>query len=196
MLIGSTQLSPVEVTGLYQAVASGGFQSPLKAIRSVLDSDNQPLQRFEYRIRQGADEQAIFLLQHALMHVSTHGSARSAKRALGELQFAGKTGTSSRQRDSWFAGYTGDLLAVVWLGSDDNADTAFTGSTGALPIWTDFMRAASRQSLLPLPPEDIVYAWVDLPTSHRSRARCASAVKLPFVAGTEPTGTLSCSQKR
>ena len=74
------------------------------------------------------------------MLVTTHGTGRDAAARLPRgMVVAGKTGTSSDTRDSWFAGFTGSYLAVVWVGYDDNRDTGLTGAAGALPVWADTM---------------------------------------------------------
>lgn len=195
LFIGSTQLSPLEVAGLYQGLAAGGYHSPAKAIRSVLDNDNIPLRRFQYQLAPGASSDAVHLTQRALVHVGQQGSARAAARVLGpNFLFAGKTGTSNKQRDSWFAGYSGDLLAVVWLGRDDNEETRHTGSSGALPIWVKMMKSASRESLLLSPPDTMVQRWIDLDSGRPSRAGCARSVLLPFVAASAPQRSASCAQ--
>lgn len=195
LFIGATQLSPLEVAGLYQTIAANGYGSPLKAIRAVLDSEDLPLDRFQYEISQRVDADSVQLIKAAMVHVGRYGSARSARLALGnDFTFAGKTGTSGEQRDSWFAGFTGDLLAVTWLGYDDNASTTFTGSTGALPIWTQFMRSASRQPLALMPSASIEMRWIDLANGQNVRRSCARAVELPFVKGSAPNTIASCSQ--
>ena len=123
----------------------------------------------------------------ALLQPFCPSSARSAAAKLGkEWIFAGKTGTSNKQRDSWFAGYTGDLLSVVWVGKDDNTATDYTGSTGALPIWTDIIQHNSRLTLKPLAPSGIEFEWIDLRSGLRSNAKCATAEQLPFLALSAP----------
>lgn len=187
LFVGATQLTPFEVSGLYQTLATGGYHTPLKAIRSVLDQDSQPLNRFAYSVDQQVRPDVAYLVQHGLIHVGRYGSARSAASKLGkDWLFAGKTGTSNKQRDSWFAGYTGDLLSVVWVGRDNNAPTDYTGSSGALPIWTDIIRHNSRQPLKPLTPNGIEFEWIDLRSGQRSNARCATAEQLPFLASSVP----------
>lgn len=182
LFIGTTQLSPFEVTGLYQTIAANGYRTPLKAIRAVLDSNNLPLERFQYRLEQEVEPDAVHLLQRAMIQVGRDGSARSARRKLGnEFIFAGKTGTSNKQRDSWFAGFTGDMLAVVWLGHDDNTPTQYTGASGALPIWTQLIKSSSRRPLLPLASENIHYQWIDIITGRQSDASCFNAIELPFI---------------
>ncbi|MBW6848418.1 bifunctional glycosyl transferase/transpeptidase, partial [Salmonella enterica subsp. enterica serovar Weltevreden] len=89
------------------------------------------------------DPGAIYLTQYAMQRAMREGTGRSAyNRVSQSLALAGKTGTTNDSRDSWFAGFSQDLLAVVWLGRDDNGKTSLTGATGALQVWSDFMRRA------------------------------------------------------
>jgi len=194
LFIGATQLTPFEVTSMYQTIAANGYHTPLKAIRAVLDSDNLPLKRFQYRLEQGVQPDAIHLIQRAMIQVGRDGSARLARQKLGnDFIFAGKTGTSNSQRDSWFAGFTGDVLAVVWLGHDDNTPTKYTGASGALPVWTQLIQSASRRPFSPLVPENINYHWIDVVTGRPSKESCFSAAEIPFIKGSNPQGTKSCS---
>jgi membrane carboxypeptidase/penicillin-binding protein len=66
--------------------------------------------------------------------------ARAATLGFGHLA-AGKTGTSDKARDTWFVGYTPDLVTAVWVGYDDNAPTGLSGSSAALPVWSHMMAA-------------------------------------------------------
>ncbi len=194
LFIGTTQLSPWELIGLYQTVASGGYHVPLKAIRAVLDKDNQPLERFQFELQSGFDPKAVALVTRGLVHVTEQGSARFAKKRLPQgFTVAGKTGTSGELRDSWFAGFSGDMLAVVWLGHDDNSPTQLTGASGALPIWTTLFKSASRKSLSAHQVRGLNLHWVDLKTGQPAASFCSTAIELPFIVGSEPTGEKSCS---
>ncbi|MGB5325913.1 MAG: penicillin-binding transpeptidase domain-containing protein, partial [Pseudomonadales bacterium] len=194
LFIGTTQLAPLEVAALYQTIAANGFYTPVKAIRSVLDSDGQPLERFPYQTEQVIAPAPVYLIQRALVAVGDIGSARSASTRLGAAAFAGKTGTSGGQRDSWFAGYSGDLLAVTWVGHDDNTALPFTGATAALPLWTQLLASASKRPLQLLAPAGLEQAWVSTQSGNLSRPGCANAMRLPFVQGTAPTGAPVCEQ--
>lgn len=197
LFIGTTQLTPLEVAGLYQGIAANGYQVPLKAIRSVLDNNNEPLEHFPFNVKQVMDSETNFLIQHALIEVGRLGSARYAYNKLGDtLAFAGKTGTSGQQRDSWFAGYTGDILAVVWLGYDANKPTAFTGSSGALRIWTNLIAATSKEGLSLVQPNSVEFQWVDLLTGRPSTRGCKSARKMPFIVNSEPRGSRTCGRSK
>ena len=193
LLIGTTQFSPMQVAQLYQSLSSGGYAIPIRAIRSVLDAEGNAVQRFPYEIKQIYDEKAIYLLHTAMQAVVREGSGRAAQRILGErFRFAGKTGTSGQGRDAWFAGFSGDLLAVVWTGYDDNRSSEMTGSKAALPIWADIMLQQSRQSMLDVQPPGIGFEWVDRATGAKSSARCEQVINLPFIDGTQPTDRARC----
>jgi len=186
-LLGAGALSPMQVATLYQTIAGGGFNTPLRSIRSVLTANGEPLKGYPFEVRQSIDSGAIYLLQNALQQVMSSGTGRSAYNRLPkDWLLAGKTGTSNDSRDSWFAGFGRDLLAVVWLGRDDNGATALTGATGALQVWTEFMYRAKPLSLDTPQPANVVTAWVDLENGQGSAPGCPNAVQIPYIRGTEP----------
>ncbi len=191
--LGAVALSPFEVASMYQTIASGGFASPLSAIREVMDDSNHPLTRYPVAVQQRVRQSAVYLLQYALEEVTRSGTARAAAARLPPgLVVAGKTGTTDDQRDSWFAGYSGDLLAVVWVGRDDNGTTALTGASGALPVWIELMGAASREPIRSAPPQGIDEVWVDAIGGGLSAAGCPDARLVPFLAGTAPSYQAAC----
>jgi penicillin-binding protein 1B len=171
---------------MYQTLASGGFRTPLRAIREVLTAAGEPLQRYALTIDQVTDPAAVFLLTTALQEAVRQGTGRVLSRPFATaMAVAGKTGTTDDLRDSWFAGFTSDYLAVVWLGRDNNLPTGLTGATGALPVWEDLMRRVSVQPLrLTLPPE-VEVVPID-PQGRRTDAHCPGARPLPFITGTAP----------
>jgi penicillin-binding protein 1B len=193
MLLGAGALTPMEVADMYQTIANGGFNTPLRGIRSVLTAEGEPLKRYPYQIQQRFDAGAIYLLQNAMQRTMRDGTGRSVySRLPSSLALAGKTGTSNDSRDSWFAGFSQDLLAVVWLGRDDNGPTPLTGATGALQVWTDFMIKADPLPLdMPLP-DNVVQAWVDAATGQGSDPSCANVVQMPYIRGSEPVPGQAC----
>lgn len=192
--LGAVALSPIEVAGMYQTIASGGFSSPLSAIREVMDASGEPLTRYPVAVEQKVRQSAVYLLEYALKEVVSAGTARSAYNRLpAGLVVAGKTGTTDDQRDSWFAGYSGDLLAVVWIGRDDNGVTALTGATGALPAWAGLMAAASREPRRARAPGGITETWVDEAGGGLSAESCPGARLMPFMNGTEPDYEAACT---
>ncbi|WP_070882815.1 penicillin-binding protein 1B [Phytopseudomonas seleniipraecipitans] len=193
MLLGAGSLTPMEVTGMYQTLASGGFNTPLRGIRSVLTAEGEPLKRYPYQIQQRFDAGAIYLLQNAMQRTMREGTGRAVYSQLpSSLTLAGKTGTSNDSRDSWFAGFSQDLLAVVWMGRDDNGPTPFTGATGALQAWTGFMRRADPLPLDMPMPDNVVLAWVDAATGQGSAENCPGAVQMPYIRGSEPAPGPGC----
>ncbi|MEX6503983.1 penicillin-binding protein 1B [Pseudomonas zhanjiangensis] len=193
MLLGAGALTPMEVAGMYQTLANGGFNTPLRGIRSVLTAEGQPLKRYPFQIQQRFDAGAIYLLQNAMQRTMHEGTGRSVYNQLPRsLALAGKTGTSNDSRDSWFAGFSQDLLAVVWLGRDDNGPTPLTGASGALQVWTSFMRQADPLPLDMPMPDNVVQAWVDANSGAGSDPSCPNAVQMPYIRGSEPVPGGAC----
>ena len=193
MLLGAGGLRPIEVAGMYQTLSNGGFNTPLRGIRSVVAADGEPLSRYPFKIEQRFDAGAIYLTQYAMQRAMLEGTGRSAYNYVPKsVALAGKTGTTNDSRDSWFAGFSQDLLAVVWLGRDDNGKTSLTGATGALQVWGDFMRRADPLPLQASPPENIEMAWVDAQTGLGTLENCPDAVQLPYIRGSEPAPGPGC----
>jgi penicillin-binding protein 1B len=140
LLLGSIQMSPLNVAQIYQPVASNGYYTKLRAIRSVLNSNNEALQRYPIEVVRRFPAESIAMLTQALQQVIQVGTAKSLKKYfVSTAGFAGKTGTTNDKRDSWFAGFKGNLLGVTWVGYDDNKPTKLSGATGALPVWASVM---------------------------------------------------------
>jgi penicillin-binding protein 1B len=193
MLLGAANLNPLQVAQMYNTLANGGFRSPLRAVRAVIDEHGKPLKAPELEVSEAAPADAIYALDRMLIEVFTRGTGRPARRSLpASLVVAGKTGTSNDYRDSWFSGFSGGHLIVVWMGHDDNSPTGLTGTTGALPAWTRLMSSISTASFEPLMPEDMEDRYVDYYSGKETSPYCGStAVALPFAYGTalEPSET-------
>jgi len=184
---------------LYQGLANSYNLSTAKLGLEVgvhvLTADGQPLKRYPFQVQQRFDPGAIYLVQTAMQRVMSEGTGRSVYNQLPRsLNLAGKTGTSNDSRDSWFAGFSQDLLAVVWMGRDDNGPTPLTGATGALQVWTGFMRRADPLPLNMPMPDNVVMAWVDAATGQGSAAGCPNAVQMPYIRGSEPAPGPACGQ--
>ncbi|MCU1737403.1 MULTISPECIES: penicillin-binding protein 1B [unclassified Pseudomonas] len=193
MLLGAASMTPMDIATMYQTLANGGFNTPMRGIRSVLTAEGQPLKRYPFQIQQRFDAGSIYLIQAAMQRVMREGTGSGVYNVLPKtLTLAGKTGTSNDSRDSWFAGFGQDLLAVVWLGRDDNGKTPFTGASGALQVWTSFMRKADPLPLDMPQPDNVVQAWVDPHTGQGSDANCPGAVQMPYIRGSEPVPGASC----
>jgi len=197
LLLGAVALSPMDVTQMYQTLATGGFRAPLRAIREVTDAHGEPLNRYPLNVRQVADSAAVYLVDKTLQEVVAEGTGRSLSRWLpSNLALAGKTGTTDELRDSWFAGFSGDSVAVVWVGRDDNKPAGLTGSRGALQVWGDIMSRIDPAPLVLAMPDDVEMAWVESSTGLRADENCKGAFQFPFVRGSAPTVESSCMQKQ
>ena len=186
LFVGALSLSPIEVTRIYQTLASEGFSMPLRAISRVLDMDNRPVQGFPLAVEQRVDPAHAFLLNTVLQKVIQEGTATSLSAYIPTSHgLAGKTGTSDDGRDSWFAAFSGDRLAVVWLGKDDNSPVNLTGSTGALVVWGKIMQQLHAQPLHLIEPPGIQWRQVYVGSDQQGWSR-QRAVNLPFIAGTIP----------
>ncbi len=185
LLLGALELSPLDVAAMYQTLAASGIRAPLRAIEAVTDRDGRTVARYALDARRAVDAGAVFLTVEAMRAVMTSGTGRSAYRWLDRsITAAGKTGTTDGLRDSWFAGFTGDRLAVVWIGRDDNRPTELTGATGALPVWASLMAALPAVPLSDFTPANVRWYWV-LDTMATDPG-CPGAVALPFIDGSAP----------
>ncbi|WP_227546026.1 penicillin-binding protein 1B [Marinobacter fonticola] len=194
MLLGAVNLSPVDVASLYQSLATSGFNTPLRTIREVTTSGGETLTRYGLNVDQVVDPAAVHLVQYAMQEVMQEGTGRSAYRFLSsDLGLAGKTGTTNDGRDSWFAGFSGDLVTVTWVGRDDNGPTALTGATGALPVWSNVMSQIPQYGFSPIVPAEVQYHWVNSEKQALTDESCSNARFVPFIAGSEPTDTINCS---
>lgn len=195
--LGAVELTPMEVAKVYQTIAADGFSSPIQAIREILDGKGQPLKRYPLEVKQVFDPVSIGLLQFALQEVMYRGTGRSIYGRLpSSLGLAGKTGTTNEQRDSWFAGMSGNYLAVAWLGRDDNGSTRLTGSSGALKIWGDFMRQASPTPYEPAWAADIELSWASSTSGRLTRRECPDSVRIAIDVRYQSLKKSSCLGER
>ncbi|MEI2431131.1 penicillin-binding protein 1B [Lysobacter yananisis] len=186
LILGAVDQSPYAMAQLYQFLASGGEVQPLHAVRGVLDAQGKAVKRYdkEPAPAQEGDAIAARLITIALQQAVTNGTGRQLiGDGLGKLQPAGKTGTSNDGRDSWFAGWTGDHLAVIWVGNDQNQTTGLYGATGAMRVWSAIF---SRLPTAPLQVTDKGIDWQPVVGSNSTDAACPGARRFPFVAGFAP----------
>ncbi|MCW4456205.1 penicillin-binding protein 1B [Flavobacterium sp. MXW15] len=188
VILGSTDQSPYAMAQLYQFLASGGEIQPLHAVRGVLDPQGRLLKRYDKTPApaQEGDSIAANLISIGLQQVVSSGTAQRLNGdGLGRLQAAGKTGTSNDGRDSWFAGYTGDHLAVVWMGNDKNEQTGLYGATGAMRVWSGIFKHLPS-SPLKVSGKGLDWQWVDGSGTATTDEGCPGARRFPFVVGYAP----------
>ena len=193
LLLGALDVSPFEIAQMYETIASGGFRMPLRAIREVTDANGRPMQHYPLEVVKVVEPGPVYLLVHAMQQVVKAGTASAMRGKLSpDLNIAGKTGTTDNYRDSWFAGFSGDRLTVVWLGRDDNKPTGFSGSSGALRVWMDLMGDLKLDPVELPTPADVEEIWVDPRSGLRLSQSCRRGQSVPFLVGSGPRGSASC----
>jgi penicillin-binding protein 1B len=195
LLLGAVELTPMEVAQVYGTFAAGGVARTPWAVQAIVTPDGRALRRSTPAAHLAAHPASVYQLNRMLALVMTHGTAAAGAAALpAGLVTAGKTGTSSDLRDSWFAGFSGSHLVVVWLGHDDNAPTGLTGSQGALPVWSSVMAEVGAASWEAPMPEALDEVWIDYETGLATDPDCGDiAVAVAVPRDAELDGMYGCS---
>jgi penicillin-binding protein 1B len=197
LLLGALELTPIEVTQIYNTLANGGFYVPLKAVRSVVDASGEDIQRFGLELREASNPAAVYALNQALVQVMERGTGRTARAMLPDgLETAGKTGTSDEFRDSWFAGFSNDYLVVTWVGNDANESIGLTGGTGASRVWARVVADLQAHSYGAPMPDSLESAWIDYNTGLETDPRCPDAVRLAMPADDLPPTASACGSDK
>jgi penicillin-binding protein 1B len=187
ILLGTIEVTPMEVSQLYNGLANGGFRTPLRAVRGVISAEGKPLKAFPLEVTPVATPEVVYQVDRMMEQVMEKGTGRAARAVLPpNLVVAGKSGTSSDYHDNWFAGFSGSHLAVVWVGYDDNLPTGFTGSSGALPIWARLMAGLGTTSWDAPMPESLAETWIDFGSGLRVDKGCSDDNSVPIAV---PVGT-------
>ena len=186
LALGAFEMTPLELARAYTLFPNQGTRVDPIAITSVVTRDGVVLEKKGFRMKRVVPPDVAYLMNFALRGVLDRGTASSA-RALGFTGLAaGKTGTTSDNKDSWFVGYTPDLLALSWVGYDDATPTGLTGASGALPIWAEFMQKVSHVSKSDFPAaNNIILVKIDK-SGRLHRMGCGEGFEEAFVRGTEP----------
>lgn len=193
LFLGSANLSPMDMLSVYQVFASNGFRNPINSIRSVIDSTGKPLQRNSLNIEQSIDPANSYIINTALQGVIQNGTGRAALKLGKNLNLAGKTGTTNDYKDAWFAGYSGNYVSVVWVGNDDNTPIGLSGSSGALPVWINFMHRLNLTPVNLVQPRNVQWLWLDDGTGVLSDKRCPNAYYAPVKSDFLPTQASPCA---
>lgn len=180
MLLGAVDVSPLEVAQLYNGLANGGFHSQLRAVRAVISADGKAVKAFPLEVTPVAAPETVYALDRMLEQVMVRGTGRAAHAVLpAGLTIAGKSGTSSDYRDSWFAGFSGAHLVTVWVGYDDDQPTGLTGSAGALPVWTRIMAGLGTTAWNTPAPENVAEVSIDYATGMKLPPGCTAEEAVP-----------------
>ena len=192
MALGSYDASPLDMTGAYTAFANNGIRLSPILLRSVRNGKGDVIANYTTDQRQVLDPRIAYVMTNMREGVINNGLGFSAVRGRGFTPpAAGKTGSS---HDGWFAGYTSNLLCIVWVGYDDYSDLRLAGGVTAAPIWAEFMKKAV---LLPQyagmngfqQPTGVVDVQLDKATNRLATPTCPDDYESAFVSGTEPRDT-------
>ncbi len=193
LLLGAVELTPMEVAQVYQALANYGFRLPLQTIAAVASESTSMLGSVRAESRQVASRDAIYLTVAGMQEVLASGTGASvSNRFAAELGLAGKTGTTDNYRDSWFAGFSGNYVAVVWVGKDNNQPTGLTGATGALRVWSAVMQELNLQRVISSPQSPVESVRIDLDSGKRASSSCERVLEIPFLRSTAPEQYADC----
>ena len=188
LALGAVEVTPLEIARAYSTLANGGVRTNPLAVKQVIDQRSQVLEKRNVRVKKVISPRVAFMMNHLLKGVLDRGTGRGARRRGFNRPAAGKTGTTNDTRDAWFAGYTPDLLAVVWVGFDRQSEIGLTGAQAALPIWTEFMKKAAAGSPLTdfIPPPGIEFIDVDPLSGYRATPNCPRVVREAFFKSEAP----------
>jgi penicillin-binding protein 1B len=186
--LGVFEATPYEIATAYTLFPNNGIVRPLRHIRRITSGGKDVSQKAPPEGRVVARADTTFLVTNMMRSVLNEGTAAGARSAGFTLDAAGKTGTTNDLRDAWFVGFTPELLTVVWVGFDDNQPVGLSGARAALPIWTQFMKAAlaGHASTSFAAPEGITFVEIDPQTGKLAAPGCPKRFNEAFIAGTEP----------
>lgn len=188
LALGTAEATPLEIATAYTAFANGGLLTDSRPIKRLTNADGVSINETKPQQQQALKPQISFLMTNIMQDVLNKGTAARARSMGFTATAAGKTGTS---RDGWFAGYTPNLVCVVWVGFDDNSELGLEGAKSALPIWAAFM----KQALALRPelggdsfpkPDDIATAEIDPTTGMLATDSCPAHRNEYFIEGTQP----------
>jgi penicillin-binding protein 1B len=194
MALGAYDATPVDMTAAYTTFANGGMRLSPVFVNSVRNSKGDIIVNFGTEKTQVLDPRVAFVMTNMLEGVMNFGTAYGVRSRGFNAPAAGKTGSS---HDGWFAGYTSNLLCIVWVGYDDYSDLRLSGAQTAAPIWAEFMKKAvtlpQYSDVKPFTqPEGVVDVQLDKITNRLATPSCPDDYTIAFVAGTEPHDT--CDQ--
>jgi penicillin-binding protein 1B len=187
--LGAYEMTPLEVATGYTILANEGVRTEPMFIRNVVTAQGESLEQNAIRSRRALDPRVAYLVTSMMEDVINHGTGATVRARGFKAPAAGKTGTS---RDGWFAGYTSNLLAIVWVGFDDNRDLGLSGANAPAPIWAEFMKRAvalpAYRDVKPFEmPEGVTRVTIDPESLALATPECPVTREEVYIHGTEPT---------
>ncbi|MGV8056995.1 MAG: transglycosylase domain-containing protein [Smithellaceae bacterium] len=191
MALGSFEVTPVELVYAYATIASGGIRFEPFPLFSVTAAAGDTIIARTVQQKQMLDARVAYLTGYAMEGVLSRGTAKEAKTLGISFPAAGKTGTTNGNRDSWFVGYTPDVVCAVWVGYDSGGDTGLTGAQGALHIWSRFLRALYPQAGPKAlnPPDGVETTLIDPDSGYLATTECPKKLREAYLMGTAPKET-------
>ena len=191
LALGAAEVNPLEVAVAFSTLANNGVRTHPLAVKQVMDTNGRVLEKRDVQVEKVLSPPMAFMINYLLKGVLDRGTGEFARRWGFTRPAAGKTGTTNDYKDAWFVGYTPDLLAVVWVGFDNQSKLGLSGAQAALPIWTEFMKQATAGTPVTdfLPPPGVKIVDIDPQSGQLATARCPSVLREAFLEGDEPTGT-------
>ncbi len=189
IVLGGIEVSPMQVARAYAVIANDGMEVQPYAVTAVVDVSNKVIEGHPLTAEQVISPQLAYMMQFMLEFVINHGTGAGARTMGFRRPAAGKTGTTNDAKDAWFAGFTPNLLSVVWTGFDQKEELGLTGAQASLPAWTAFMKAAtaSRPPLDFTAPPGIVEVKIDPVTGFKATPYCPSTMVGVFPEAMAPT---------
>jgi penicillin-binding protein 1B len=190
LALGAAEVTPLEVAVAFSTLANNGVRTTPLAVKQVMDPGSRVLEKRDVRVEKVISPQIAFLMNYLLKGVLDRGTADIARRWGFTRPAAGKTGTTNDYKDAWFVGYTPDLLAVVWVGFDNQSKLNLSGAQAALPIWTEFMKRATAGTPITdfVPPPGIKIVDIDPVSGQLATPNCPYVLREAFLEGDEPSG--------
>jgi len=194
MALGAYDATPVDMTAAYTSFSNGGVKLSPVLVNSVRNAQGDVVMNFGAEKKQVLDPRTAYIMTNMMEGVLNFGTAFPVRARGFTAPAAGKTGSS---HDGWFAGYTSNLLCIVWVGYDDYSDLRLSGAQTAAPIWAEFMKKAvalpQYADVKPFnQPEGVVDVQLDKVTNRLATPSCPDTYTIAFIAGTEPHDT--CDQ--
>ena len=196
LALGSGDVTPLELARAYATFASGGIRPRVRTFEDVIDARGETLERQSIEFERVLDSGTAFLMTSLLEGVVEHGTAAGIRAAGVAGPIAGKTGTSNEYRDAWFAGFTPEMVVVLWVGFDEPRSLGQAAAQIAVPIWARFVKEASGgdvAGIFPVP-GDVAELEIEPTTGAIALDGCPERRAEFFLRGTEPVET--CPQWR
>jgi penicillin-binding protein 1B len=191
MALGAYDATPLDMSGAYTVFANGGVRLSPMMLKAIHNPNGEVVESFGTEKTPVLDPRVAYVMTTMMEGVVNTGTGFPVRQMGFNAPAAGKTGTS---RDGWFAGYTSNLICIVWVGFDDYSDLKLSGASTAAPIFAEFMKRAQKIPQFSnmtefKQPDGVIDVRIDKATNRLSTPACPDAYAVAFIAGTEPRET-------